>query len=123
MRLTAASVLLVTLSITSGCGFCQRREWGWGTVGGAIAGAALGAAATVPAQNNTGAFDVGSEGADRAVAWVTGVVAGGAIGALLGHCFFDDTIAEPAPPPPPPPPAPAPTAPPPPPPVTERRGG
>jgi hypothetical protein len=101
----------------------MQKPWGYGTLGGGVAGAVGGGIATGAASNNTGAFDIGNDNEDKALAITTGVVGGALLGALLGHCLWDPAAVVAAPPPPPPAPAPPAPAPPPPPPVTERRGG
>lgn len=103
LRFAVASVLLT--SFTVGCS-CVQKQWGTGAIGGALAGAAGGAIATGAAQNNTGAFDVGNDNEDRALAYATGVIGGALLGGLLGHCIFDDAPPLPVAPPPPAPPAP-----------------
>ncbi len=102
MRFTVACGLLVAFA--AGC-TCMQKPWRYGTVGGAVVGAVGGGIATGAASNNTGAFDIGNDNEDKALAVATGAVGGALLGAILGHCFFDQ--AAPIPPPPPPPPAPA----------------
>jgi hypothetical protein len=101
----------------------MQKPWGYGAIGGGVAGAVGGGIATGAASNNTGAFDIGNDNEDKALAISTGVIGGALLGALVGHCLWDPTPIVAAPPPPPPAPAPAPAPPPPPPPATERRGG
>jgi hypothetical protein len=101
----------------------MQKPWGMGAVGGAVAGAVGGGIATGAASNNTGAFDIGNDNEDKALAISTGVIAGGAIGAILGHCLWDQKVIVKTTPPPAPAPAPPAAPPPPPPPITERRGG
>ena len=119
-RFAVACGLLVT--IAAGC-TCMQKPWGYGAVAGGVVGAVGGGIATGAASNNTGAFDIGNDNEDKALAIATGVVGGSILGALIGHCLWDRSAVVAAPPPPPPAPAPAKPAPPPPPPVTERRGG
>lgn len=120
LRFTVACGLLVAFA--AGC-TCMQKPWGYGTLGGAVAGAVGGGIATGAASNNTGAFDIGNDNEDKALAIATGVIGGSILGALIGHCLWDPAAVVAAPPPPPPAPAPPAAAPPPAPPVTERRGG
>jgi outer membrane protein OmpA-like peptidoglycan-associated protein len=107
LRFTIASALLVTFAV--GC-TCMQKPWGWGTVTGAGVGAVGGGIATGAATNNTGAFDIGSDNEDKALAAGVGAVSGALLGALIGHCVLDRAVIEqkvvtappPAPPPPPP---------------------
>jgi OOP family OmpA-OmpF porin len=85
----------------------MQKPWGMSAVGGAVAGAVGGGIATGAASNNTGAFDIGNDNEDKALAIATGAVGGALLGALIGHCLMDQGAAL-APPPPPPAPAPAP---------------
>ncbi len=102
-RRLVAGLLLATF--ITGCG-CARKEWGSGAVGGAVVGAtALGITGGAIANNVNPPFKAQDE--DRGAGIAIGMVTGGILGALVGHCLFD---AEPAPPPPPPPPPPAPVA-------------
>jgi OOP family OmpA-OmpF porin len=107
MRFGVASALLVTFAVgCSGVQRCMEKPWSTGAIGGAGAGAIAGGIGGGAAANNTGAFDIGDDNEDKALAISTGVIAGAAIGAILGHCLWDpDPIV---PPPPPPTPAPAP---------------
>ena len=102
IRRLVAGVLLATF--ITGCG-CARKEWGPGAIGGGIVGAtALGITGGAIANNVDPPFT--KQDSDRGAGIAIGIVTGGILGALIGHCLFD---AEPAPPPPPPPPpAPAP---------------
>jgi hypothetical protein len=120
LRFWVACGLLVAFA--AGC-TCMQKPWGFGALAGGVAGAVGGGIATGAASNNTGAFDIGNDNEDKALAISTGVIGGGLLGALIGHCLWDRAAVTPVPPPPPPAPAPAPAAPPPPPPLTERRGG
>src|SRR6185503_18843097 len=104
--------LLVTFSV--GC-TCMQKPWGVGALAGAGAGAVGGGIATGAATNNTGAFDIGNDNEDKAIAIATGAVGGAILGALIGHCLFDASAVVAQAPPPPPPPAAAP-----PPPVTQK---
>ena len=120
LRFAVTSVLLVTFAV--GC-TCMQKPWGTGALWGAGVGAVGGAIATGAAANNTGAFDIGNDNEDKALAIGTGLVGGALLGAILGHCLWDrEAFVAQAAPPPPPAPAPSPP-PPPPPPATERRGG
>jgi outer membrane protein OmpA-like peptidoglycan-associated protein len=104
LRFAVTSVLLVAFAV--GC-TCMQKPWGMGAVTGAGVGAVGGGIATGAATNNTGAFDVGDDNTDKAVAIATGAVGGAVIGAILGHCFLDRAVIEQkVTPPPPPPPAP-----------------
>jgi hypothetical protein len=120
LRFTVACGLLVAFA--AGC-TCMQKPWGYGALSGGVAGAVGGGIATGAASNNTGAFDIGNDNEDKALAIATGVVGGSILGALIGHCLWDPAPVVAAPPPPPPAPAPPAAPPPPPPPVTERRGG
>ena len=106
LRFAVTSVLLVAFAV--GC-TCMQKPWGMGTLTGAGVGAIGGGIATGAATNNTGAFDVGDDNTDKAVAAATGAVGGAIIGALLGHCMLDRAVIEQKrrrrlPPPPPAPP-------------------
>ncbi len=103
LRFTVACGLLVAFA--AGC-TCMQKPWGMGAVGGAVAGGAAGGIGAGAGANNSGAFNIGNDNEDKALAIGTGIVGGALVGAILGHCFFD----QPAPPPPPPPPPPAPPA-------------
>jgi len=107
LRFTVACGLLVAFA--AGC-TCMQKPWGYGALGGGVAGAVGGGIATGAASNNTGAFDIGNDNEDKAVAIATGAVGGAILGALVGHCLFDVAapVAQPAPPPPPPAAAPPP---------------
>lgn len=106
LRFAVTSVLLVAFAV--GC-TCMQKPWGIGTLTGAGVGAVGGGIATGAAANNTGAFDVGDDNTDKAVAAATGAVGGAVLGALIGHCLLDRAVIETkATPPPPPPPPPAP---------------
>jgi hypothetical protein len=78
-----------------------------GAVQGAVAGGAAGGIGAGAGANNSGAFNIGNDNEDKALAISTGIIGGALVGAILGHCILD----EPAPPPPPPPPPPSPPAP------------
>ena len=107
LRFAVTSVLLVAFAV--GC-TCMQKPWGVGTLAGAGVGAIGGGIATGAAANNSGAFDIGNDNEDKALAIGTGAVGGAILGALLGHCFLDreaaieTTTVTTAPPPPPPPP-------------------
>jgi OOP family OmpA-OmpF porin len=88
----------------------MQKPWGYGALGGGIAGAVGGGIATGAASNNTGAFDIGNDNEDKALAVATGVIGGGLLGALVGHCLWDQSAVTPAPPPPPAAAAPPPVA-------------
>ena len=102
-RFAVACTLLVAFA--AGC-TCMQKPWGMGALAGAGAGAVGGGIATGAASNNTGAFDIGNDNEDKALAVATGAISGAALGAIIGHCLWDRQVA--AAPPPPPPPAPAP---------------
>lgn len=104
LRFTVACGLLVTFA--AGC-TCMQKRWGYGALSGGVVGAVGGGIATGAASNNTGAFDIGNDNEDKALAIATGAVGGALLGALIGHCLWDETVAA-APPPPPPAPAAAP---------------
>jgi OOP family OmpA-OmpF porin len=105
LRFTVACGLLVAFA--AGC-TCMQKPWGFGALSGGVAGAVGGGIATGAASNNTGAFDIGNDNEDKALAIATGVVGGGLLGALIGHCLWDQPAFSPPPPPPPPAPAAAP---------------
>jgi OOP family OmpA-OmpF porin len=105
LRFAVTCVLLVAFA--AGCA-CMQKPWGTGALAGAGVGAVGGGIATGAASNNTGAFDIGNDNEDKALAIGTGVVGGALIGALLGHCLWDNAPIQAAPPPPPPVAAPAP---------------
>ena len=107
MRFTVACGLLITFA--AGC-TCMQKPWGYGALGGGVAGAIGGGIATGAASNNTGAFDIGNDNEDKALAAATGVVGGALLGALIGHCLWDQSAMPAAPPPPPAAPAAAPVA-------------
>ena len=46
-----------------------------------------------PASNNTGAFDIGNDNEDKALAIATGAIGGALLGALIGHCLWDQSAA------------------------------
>jgi outer membrane protein OmpA-like peptidoglycan-associated protein len=109
LRFAVTSVLLVAFAV--GC-TCMQKPWGIGTLTGAGVGAVGGGIAAGAATNNTGAFDIGNDNEDKALAISTGAVSGAILGALLGHCLLDREVMEttqvtaappPAPAPPPPP--------------------
>src|SRR6266403_2267325 len=105
LRFAVTSLLLVAFAV--GC-TCMQKSWGTGALAGAGVGAIAGGIATGAASNNSGAFHVGNDNEDKAVAVASG-------GALIGHCLWDrEPVVAQAPPPPPPP------APPPPPPVQQK---
>lgn len=109
LRFAVTSLLLVTFAV--GC-TCMQKPWGVGTLAGAGIGAVGGGIATGAAANNSGAFDVGNDNEDKAVAAATGAVGGAILGALIGHCLLDQSAPLAQAPPPPPPPAAAPPPPP-----------
>jgi len=100
LRFAVTSVLLVTFAV--GCA-CLQKPWGKGTLAGAGIGAVGGGIATGAAANNTGAFDIGNDNADKGLAVATGAVGGALLGAVIGHCLLDypAPLAKAAPPPPP----------------------
>ena len=102
LRFTVTCALLVAFA--AGC-TCMQKPWGIGALGGGVAGAVGGGIATGAASNNTGAFDIGNDNEDKALAVATGVVGGALVGALIGHCLWDRDAVAAAPPPPPPAPA------------------
>ena len=108
LRFTVAAVLLVAFAV--GC-TCMQKPWGRGALAGAAVGAIGGGIATGAATNNTGAFDIGDDNEDKALAIGTGAVGGAVIGAIIGHCLWDYAPMTPAPPPPPPVAAPPPAPP------------
>ena len=103
LRFAATAVLLVAFAV--GC-TCMQKSWGKGALAGAGVGAIGGGIAAGAAANNTGAFDIGDDNEDKALAIGTGAVSGALVGALIGHCLWDREVVAPAPPPPP---APTPT--------------
>lgn len=105
LRFTVACVLLVAFA--AGC-TCMQKQWGTGALGGAVAGAIGGGIGAGAGANNTGAFDIGNDNADKALAIATGTIGGAMFGALVGHCLWDRQAAVAAPPPPPPAATPAP---------------
>lgn len=104
LRFTVACVLLVAFA--AGC-TCMQKPWGKGALGGGVAGAVGGGIAAGAGSNNTGAFDIGNDNEDKALAVATGVIGGALVGAIIGHCLWDQSAIVAAPPPPP---APAPAA-------------
>jgi OOP family OmpA-OmpF porin len=104
LRFTVACVLLVAFA--AGC-TCMQKPWGKGALGGGVAGAVGGGIAAGAGSNNTGAFDIGNDNEDKALAVATGVIGGALVGAIIGHCLWDQSAIVAAPPPPPAP-APAP---------------
>ena len=105
LRFTVTCALLVAFA--AGC-TCMQKPWGYGAVGGGVAGAVGGGIAAGAGSNNTGAFDIGNDNEDKALAIATGAIGGALVGALIGHCLWDQAAVVAAPPPPPPAPAPAP---------------
>src|SRR5690349_13981212 len=106
LRFTVACGLLVAFA--AGC-TCMQKPWGYGALGGGLAGAVGGGIGAGAGANNSGAFNVGNDNEDKAVAIASGAVGGALVGALIGHCLWDQEaiVAKAAPPPPPaPPPAP-----------------
>jgi outer membrane protein OmpA-like peptidoglycan-associated protein len=117
-RSIACIAALALATAASGCaaraergGFDCNRQWGMGTVGGALAGAAIGGAAGGGIAATSGETEKQTE--DLAVGIGIGAATGALIGTFFGHCAFDERIVEreilpppprPAPPPPPPPP-------------------
>ncbi len=111
---SAALVAVMALATTAGCAaradrgpFNCSRRWGAGTVGGALAGAAIGGGLGGGIVATSGETE--RQAKDYALGIGIGTVTGMMVGALFGHCAFDEHWAEEAPPPPPPPPAPRPT--------------
>jgi outer membrane protein OmpA-like peptidoglycan-associated protein len=105
LRFTVACVLLVAFA--AGC-TCMQKPWGMGALSGGVAGAVGGGIASGASTNNTGAFNIGNDNEDKALAIATGAIGGALLGALVGHCLLDRDAAIAPPPPPPPAPAPAP---------------
>jgi OmpA-OmpF porin, OOP family len=105
LRFAVACTLLVTFA--AGC-TCMQKPWGMGALAGAGVGAIGGGIATGAASNNTGAFDIGNDNEDKALAIATGAIGGAALGAILGHCLWDQKRIVQAAPPPSPAPAPPP---------------
>ena len=101
LRFVVTCVLLVTFA--AGC-TCMQKPWGMGAIGGGVAGAIGGGIATGAGTNNSGAFDIGTDSEDKALAIATGAVGGALLGAIIGHCLWDRNVVA-APPPPPPTPA------------------
>lgn len=98
LRFSVACGLLVAFA--AGC-TCMQKPWGFGAFSGGVAGAVGGGIATGAASNNTGAFDIGNDNEDKALAIATGAVGGALLGALIGHCLWDQAAIVPPPPPPP----------------------
>ena len=73
LRFAVACALLVTFA--AGC-TCMQKPWGMGALAGGGAGAVGGGIATGAASNNTGAFDIGNDNEDKALAIATGVIGG-----------------------------------------------
>ncbi len=105
LRFAVACTVLV--SFAAGC-TCMQKPWGKGALAGAGVGAVGGGIAAGAGSNNTGAFDIGNDNEDKALAVATGAIGGAALGALLGHCLWDQKAIVAAPPPPPSPPPPPP---------------
>jgi OOP family OmpA-OmpF porin len=101
----AAVVMAVALAMTTGCAI-HDREWGMCAVAGGVIGGAVGGLVGGIAENNV---DDSPTNGERGAAIGGGLIAGGAIGALLGHSLCDPEKKPPTPPPvaaPPPPPPP-----------------
>ncbi len=106
LRFAVTSVLLVAFAV--GC-TCMQKPWGMGALEGAGIGAIGGGIAAGAGANNSGAFNVGNDNEDKAVAIASGAVGGALVGALVGHCLLDrEAVVHAAAPPPPPPPPPPP---------------
>jgi outer membrane protein OmpA-like peptidoglycan-associated protein len=106
LRFAVTSALLVAFAV--GC-TCMQKPWGMGALAGAGVGAIGGGIAAGAGANNTGAFDVGNDNEDKAVAAASGAVGGALLGAVIGHCLWDrEAVVAQAPAPPPPPAAVAP---------------
>ena len=105
LRFAVTSVLLVAFAV--GC-TCMQKPWGSGALVGAGVGAVGGGIGAGAGANNSGAFNVGNDNEDKAVAIASGAVGGALVGALIGHCLWDQApmVAKAAPPPPPAPPPP-----------------
>ena len=69
LRFTVACGVLVAFA--AGC-TCMQKPWGYGALGGGVVGAVGGGIATGAASNNTGAFDIGNDNEDKALAVATG---------------------------------------------------
>ena len=107
VRFAVTSAVLATFAV--GCASVQRcidRPWGTGALAGAGVGAVGGGIAGGAAANNTGAFDIGSDNEDKALGISTMAIAGAAVGAVIGHCLWDQDAPLPVAPPPPPAPTP-----------------
>ena len=65
LRFAVTSLLLVAFAV--GC-TCMQKSWGTGALAGAGVGAIAGGIATTAASNNSGAFNVGNDNEDKAVA-------------------------------------------------------
>src|SRR6266403_1455402 len=89
LRYAVTSLLLVAFAV--GC-TCMQKSWGTGALAGAGVGAIAGGIATGAASNNSGAFNVGNDNEDKAVAIASGAVSGALIGALVGHCLWDREV-------------------------------
>jgi outer membrane protein OmpA-like peptidoglycan-associated protein len=81
----------------------MQKPWGSGALIGAGVGAVGGGIGAGAGANNSGAFNVGNDNEDKAVAIASGAVGGALVGALIGHCLLDQApmVAKAAPPPPP----------------------
>jgi OOP family OmpA-OmpF porin len=104
LRFAVTSALLVAFTV--GC-TCMQKQWGWGALSGAGVGAIGGGIAAGAGANNSGAFDIGEDNEDKAVAIASGAVGGALVGAIIGHCLWDrEAVVERPQPPPPPAPTP-----------------
>jgi OOP family OmpA-OmpF porin len=99
----AATALLLALNL-AGCSTMQK-PWGKGAFWGGVVGAAAGGTSGGVAANN-GSFGDDIDDEKRGAAIGIGILAGGVLGALIGHALFDPEPPPPEPPAPPPPPAP-----------------
>ncbi len=112
-----SAVVALTVGImATGCaarqdrgGFNCDRRVGAGTAGGAVAGALIGGGAAAGIVSTSGELE--QQWQDYVTGVGIGVIAGGVIGGLFGHCAFDPLHEEPVPPPPPAAPTPPPPAP------------
>lgn len=93
--------MLVVVAAVSGC-TTQRREIGWCTVGGGVAGALVGGAIGIGIGGREGVANGNSHDNSTTTAVIAdtaGVVGGLALGAVIGHYACDPIIHPPPPPP------------------------
>jgi len=109
-----SAVVALTVGImATGCaarqdrgGFNCDRRVGAGTAAGAVTGALIGGGTAAGIVSTAGELE--QQWQDYVTGVGIGVIAGGVIGGVFGHCAFDPLHEEPVPPPPPPAPTPAP---------------